>query len=93
MKSLIILRAMLAHALCVAWLLAAHAVSADYYIYKENDGTRWYTNLRMPSDSYTLIATIGRPTATSSCTGVTHSIMQPARIVTFFFNRAVRKNL
>ncbi len=77
MKSLInLLRAMLAPALGVAWLLIGQVVSADYYIYKENDGTRWYTNLRMPNDSYTLIATVGRPTAATSCSGVTHTIMQ-----------------
>ncbi|MGH8504267.1 MAG: lytic transglycosylase domain-containing protein [Gammaproteobacteria bacterium] len=76
MKPLTILRAMRTPGLSIAWLLVAHAASADYYIYKENDGTRWYTNLQMPGDSYTLIATVGRPTAASSCAGVTHAIMQ-----------------
>ena len=41
----------------------------EYFVYKHEDGTTWYSDKNMPSDSYKLIATIGRPTASVSCTG------------------------
>ncbi len=59
----------------IAPLLLLPPAGADYYIYKEKDGTRWYTDRHLPSDEYTLIATVGRPTASASCTGVTDTIM------------------
>jgi soluble lytic murein transglycosylase-like protein len=56
--------------------LLAQPAGADYYIYKEKDGTNWYTDRPLPRDQYTLIATVGRPTASTSCMGVTHAIME-----------------
>ncbi len=46
--------------------VAAHA---EYYVYKHSDGTTWYSDKNLPADNYKLIATIGRPTASVSCTG------------------------
>lgn len=60
----------------ISLLLLTQPVAADYYIYKENDGTSWYTDRHLPRDQYTLIATIGRPTASASCVGVTQTIME-----------------
>ena len=51
--------------------LAYATAHAEYYVYKHKDGTTWYTDKNMPTDSYKLIATIGRPTASASCHGVT----------------------
>jgi soluble lytic murein transglycosylase-like protein len=60
----------------VALLLLAHHAGADYYIYKEKDNTNWDTDRQLPSDQYTLIATVGRPMAATSCAGVTQAIME-----------------
>ena len=49
---------------------------AEYYVYKHKDGTTWYTDKYMPTDSYKLIATIGRPTASASCRGTTENSME-----------------
>jgi soluble lytic murein transglycosylase-like protein len=57
-------------------LLLTQPVSADYYIYKENDGTTWYTDRQLPKNQYRLVATVGRPTAVASCAGVTNAVMQ-----------------
>lgn len=43
------------------------SVFADYYVYRGHDGVTWYSDRKLPTDSYTLIATVGRPTASSSC--------------------------
>ena len=53
-----------------------NAAIADFYVYKENDGTVWYTDRRMSPEKYRLIAKIGRPTATTACHGVTSRIME-----------------
>ena len=42
---------------------------AEYYVYKHEDGTTWFSDKDLPSNEYKLIATIGRPTASVSCTG------------------------
>ncbi len=42
---------------------------AEYYVYKHKDGTTWYSDKNLPANNYKLIATIGRPTASVSCTG------------------------
>ena len=49
---------------------------AEYYVYKHKDGTTWYTDKNMPTDSYKLIATIGRPTASASCRGTTKNSLE-----------------
>lgn len=49
---------------------------AEYYVYKHKDGTTWYTDKNMPADSYKLIATIGRPTASASCRGTTKNSLE-----------------
>lgn len=46
-------------------------LSAEFYVYKEKDGTSWITDRKMPNDRYSLIATIGRPTAVVSCRNMT----------------------
>jgi soluble lytic murein transglycosylase-like protein len=51
-------------------LLAANmSVLAEYYVYKHEDGTTWFSDKDLPSNEYKLIATIGRPTASVSCSG------------------------
>ena len=48
-------------------LLSVIPAQADYYVYKSKDGTSLYTDKQMPRNEYKLIATIGRPTASISC--------------------------
>jgi soluble lytic murein transglycosylase-like protein len=56
--------------LTTGMLLAANvAVLAEYYVYKHEDGTTWFSDKDLPSNEYKLIATIGRPTASVSCSG------------------------
>ena len=57
-------------------LLFTAGVQAEYYVYKHKDGTTWYTDKNMPTDSYKLIATIGRPTASASCRGTTRNSLE-----------------
>ena len=49
--------------------MASMTAHAEYYVYKHEDGTTWFSDKNMPSNEYKLIATIGRPTASVSCTG------------------------
>ncbi len=42
---------------------------AEYFVYKHEDGTTWYSDKNLPAQNYKLIATIGRPTASVSCSG------------------------
>ena len=60
----------------VAVFSLANAAIADYFVYKENDGTVWYTDRRLSPEKYRLIAKIGRPTATSACHGITSKILE-----------------
>jgi soluble lytic murein transglycosylase-like protein len=64
--------------LLVALLLQAHTgyALADYYVYKGKDGTIWYTDRRLPVNRFTLIATIGRPKASISCTEITPKALE-----------------
>ena len=56
--------------LCFVVLLMLSMTShAEYYVYKHKDGTTWYSDKNLPTNNYKLIATIGRPTASVSCTG------------------------
>lgn len=50
-------------------LLGSVSSHAEYYVYKHEDGTTWFSDKDLPSNEYRLIATIGRPTASVSCTG------------------------
>ncbi len=52
-------------------LAMGQAMAGEYYVYRSKDGVSWYTDRRLPGDRFTLIATIGRPTASASCTGLT----------------------
>ncbi len=51
-------------------------IQAEFYVYKENDGTSWITDRQMPNERYTLMATIGRPTAVVSCQNMTHTKLE-----------------
>jgi hypothetical protein len=55
------------------WLIGLLAFSmncyGEYFVYKHEDGTTWYSDKNLPAQNYKLIATIGRPTASVSCTG------------------------
>lgn len=57
-------------------LLLPAQIHAEFYVYKENDGTSWITDRKMPQESYTLMATIGRPTAVVSCRNMTASKLE-----------------
>lgn len=61
---------MLKSALGFALLLLVSANSyGEYYVYRQADGTTWYSDRNLPANNYTLIATIGRPGAAVSCHG------------------------
>ncbi len=62
----------------LALLFASLALQshAEFYVYKENDGTSWITDRKMPQEKYTLMATIGRPTAVVSCRNMTPSKLE-----------------
>lgn len=45
-------------------------------MYRESDGTSWITDRKMPRDQYTLLKTIGRPTAVVSCRHMTPAKME-----------------
>ena len=49
---------------------------AEFYVYKEIDGTSWITDRKMPIQQYTLMATIGRPTAVVSCKNMTYTKLE-----------------
>ena len=49
---------------------------AEFYVYKEKDGTSWITDRKMPQEKYTLMATIGRPTAVVSCKNMTEKKLE-----------------
>ncbi len=51
-------------------------VLAEFYVYKEKDGTSWITDRKMPAENYTLMATIGRPTAVVSCQNMTQTKLE-----------------
>jgi len=55
---------------------------AEFYVYKEIDGTSWITDRKMPIQQYTLMATIGRPTAVVSCKNMTYTKLEN-RAVTY----------
>ena len=64
--------------ICLALLFASLSLQthAEFYVYKENDGTSWITDRKMPQEKYTLMATIGRPTAVVSCRKMTPSKLE-----------------
>ena len=65
-------------AICFSILLTLLSMPAlaELYIYRESDGTRWITDRKMSQDKYTLLKTIGRPTAVLSCRNMTASKME-----------------
>ncbi len=67
MRLILRLRKITAKLVYLSLLAASGHVLADYYVYKGRDGVTWYTDRRLPSNSFTLIATVGRPTAAASC--------------------------
>jgi membrane-bound lytic murein transglycosylase MltF len=66
------------YTLTLALLILAmgQAVAGEYYVYKSKAGVSWYTDRRLPGDQFTLIATLGRPTASASCTGLTSRALE-----------------
>ena len=62
--------------LSVAFFVAPIHVCAEFYVYKEKDGTSWITDRHMPNERYTLMATIGRPTAVVSCKNMTQTKLE-----------------
>lgn len=65
-------------AICLCTLLAflSLPIQAELYVYEETDGTRWITDRKMLKNKYTLLATIGRPTAVVSCRNMTPAKME-----------------
>ena len=62
------------YSLLVVAVLSNSAMAEKTYVYKENDGTVWYTNVTPSSQDstrYKLIEVKGRQTATKSCRGMT----------------------
>jgi len=61
-------------------LMATFAAHAQTYLYEEQDGTRWITNQKLKSKNFTFLEQYGRPTAVSSCRGVSEAaIMERAK--------------
>lgn len=56
--------------------IASMNIHAEFYVYKEKDGTSWITDRHMPNERYTLMATIGRPTAVVSCKNMTQTKLE-----------------
>lgn len=87
------LRAMLLIGLMLAPVLPSTA--GNTYIYREDDGTIWYTNKKpvgVERDKYKLIGVFGRPTATVSCQGMTPARMEArARQYEDVINRNAKK--
>ncbi len=61
---------------CIYVTILPLSIQAEFYVYKENDGTSWITDRKMPQEKYTLMATIGRPTAVVSCRNMTASKLE-----------------
>lgn len=61
---------------CLLCALASGAAGAEYYIYREADGTRWITDHRIGREDFTLVGRYGRPTASRSCRGLTDELME-----------------
>lgn len=57
-------------------LICIPPLYAEYFVYRGEDGVPLYTDRKLSGNKYHLIATVGRPTATASCRGVTPSIMR-----------------
>ncbi|MFK7816763.1 MAG: lytic transglycosylase domain-containing protein [Gammaproteobacteria bacterium] len=62
--------------ICISFTILPLHIQAEFYVYKENDGTSWITDRKMPQEKYTLMATIGRPTAVVSCRNMTASKLE-----------------
>lgn len=85
----------------IVFLLVASQLSigqlwaAEYYVYKHQDGSTLYTDRKSAaSDSYTLIATIGRPTAAVSCSNAKiHAKSHQPIIIEYSEQYGVNKNL
>lgn len=71
------------------------AVAGKTYIYRENDGTIWFTNIKplaVEPNKYTLIGLFGRSTATASCSGMTAARLETrARLYADDIERYARK--
>lgn len=69
---------MLKIGLSIAVIASFFAINAkaQTYVYEEKDGTRWITDKKLNSDNFTYIDKYGRSTATLSCKGVTHDLME-----------------
>ena len=48
-------------------LLVGSPAWADYFVYKANDGTIWYTDRKLPRDRYALLAKISTARPTVDC--------------------------
>ncbi|MEM7292831.1 MAG: lytic transglycosylase domain-containing protein [Pseudomonadota bacterium] len=60
-------------------VVSGAVLAGNTYIYKENDGTIWYTNKKpvgVERDKYKLVGVFGRPTASVSCRGMTPKRME-----------------
>ncbi|MDX9765915.1 MAG: lytic transglycosylase domain-containing protein [Ectothiorhodospiraceae bacterium] len=53
-----------------------HCLASDIYIYRESDGTKWFTDHHINRDGFTLIGRHGRPTAVASCRGVNPTVLE-----------------
>ena len=62
--------------MCLILISFPIQLQAEFYVYKEKDGTSWITDRKMPTENYTLMATIGRPTAVVSCRNMTQTKLE-----------------
>lgn len=61
---------------CLLGALFTGTARAEYYIYREADGTRWITDHRIGRPDFQLIGRYGRPSASRSCRGVTEEVLE-----------------
>lgn len=76
-------------------LYAGQILAAEYYVYKHQNGSTLYTDRKsVATDNYTLIATIGRPTAAVSCNNAKlHAASHQPIIKEYSAQYGVNKNL
>jgi soluble lytic murein transglycosylase-like protein len=73
-------------------MITATSACADYFVYKGRDGVTWYSDRKLPADQYTLITTVGRPSASSSCYRLSpQALRRRARVHAPFIEQLARR--
>lgn len=58
------------------WFILLGSSQAETYVYMEQDGTRWITDRVLDPSRFTFINKYGRPSAASSCKGMTETLLE-----------------